>query len=287
MKEDAVYIKEDAKSNLFKALEVMKLAASTAAVVIKEAFKTPISEVETKSSSTDLVTETDKQSEVIIIRLIRKYYPEATFIAEESDSENGTSVYHKEDGTPIFVIDPIDGTTNFVHRYPEIAISIGLVVNKTPVVAVCYNPILDDMYWAVAGHGAFKNGLPISVSRVSQLNQAILASNMPYDRSDASLSRVEGIYRECLKKGIHGVRQPGSAVLCCCYVADGRLDVYAEKGVQIWDVVAGALIILEAGGVICDPHTGGAVDWLNHRFCGANNDSLMQAIVSIHQKVLL
>mmetsp|Transcript_13015 Transcript_13015/g.19622 ORF Transcript_13015/g.19622 Transcript_13015/m.19622 type:complete len:282 (+) Transcript_13015:3-848(+) len=281
-------MKEVEQFDDYHALEVMKLAAKKAGVVIREAFKLPVSaRVDTKSASTDLVTETDKEAEGVIIRLIKKHYPKAAFIAEESDSGKGKEAFDKKDGTLIFVIDPIDGTTNFVHRYPEIAVSIGLVINQLPVVAVCYNPILEDMYTAVQGHGAYKNGLPIRVSTITTLDKSIIASNMPYDRSDASIDRVEKIYRKCLKKGIHGVRQPGSAVLCCCYVAEGRLEVYAEKGIQIWDVVAGALIIQEAGGVICNPHTGGPVDWMNHLFCGANNDPIMREMVAIHKEALI
>jgi len=220
--------------------------AREAGEIIRAAFSSANKVVDFKGQI-DLVTETDKAVESMVIGAIRGRYPTHMFVAEESVSA-GESVEIFTDA-PTWSIDPIDGTTNFVHRFPFCCISIGYVVNKVSQVGVIYNPILDEMFTAIRGRGAFKNGVDISVSRTEELKKSLAATGFPYDRSDANIDRILKRLRSVLLN-VRDVRRAGSAALDMCYVAAGVLDFYYEFGVHAWDVAAGALIVEEAGGKV-------------------------------------
>jgi len=225
--------------------------ANKAGPWIKEAFHAP-KELQFKGE-VDLVTETDQKVEAMVMATIKEKYPAHAFVGEETVS----SGKGKEELTdePTWIVDPIDGTTNFVSRVPHLAISIGFAIKKQVVVGVVYNPVLDEMYVAVRGCVAYKNGASITSSPCTTLKNAVVATGVdPYDRTDENLSKVLGTVKKVLQH-VRALRRLGSAALDMCYVACGMFEAYYEKGVHAWDIAAGSLILEEAGGK-CDSMDG-------------------------------
>ncbi|TCD68294.1 hypothetical protein EIP91_011153 [Steccherinum ochraceum] len=218
--------------------------------------------VDEKKNSVDLVTEYDVKVEELVKETIRKSYPTFKFIGEESYAAGSRAPLTDE---PTFCVDPIDGTTNFVHGFPHVCVSIGLIYKKRPVLGVVFNPFLDQMYTAIQGQGAHltrKNGqhraqLPLAKPKhLDSLSKGLLAIEWGSDRSgpiiDAkaeSFKRLAGDPTAGVQKGqmAHSLRALGSAALNFCMVAQGGLDLYWEIGCWPWDVCAGAIIAQEAG----------------------------------------
>jgi myo-inositol-1(or 4)-monophosphatase len=188
--------------------------------------------------ATDLVTEVDLAAEREIIATLSRAFPEHRIMAEESGRGKGESDY-------IWWIDPIDGTTNFVHGYPCYSVSVALEYRGRSILGIVYDPTRDELFQAVKGEGAYLNGRPITVSAVDTLSDALLATGFPYDRSqrEHALSIASR-----LLPGIQGLRRDGSAALDLAYVAAGRLDGFWEFGLKPWDTAAGWLLVEEAGG---------------------------------------
>lgn len=201
-----------------------------------------LKEVECKSSSSDLVTVADRESEKIIIEVIKASFPEHGILGEESGLEDH---YHSDYQ---WIIDPLDGTTNYTHSYPMVSISIALYHKNEPLIGIVYNPILQELFQAASGSGAFLNGKKIHVSSTCELSRSLLATGFAYDR----LKTPETNYSEfaCFTQLTQGVRRAGSAALDLAYVASGRLDGYWERGIQPWDMAAGLLLVTEAGGTV-------------------------------------
>ena len=215
----------------------------------------------------DLVTETDKNCEELIRKTLLAAYPSHAFIGEEGSAEKG-GIPELTDA-PTWMVDPIDGTTNFVHRFPFSCVSIALVMDENVVVGVVYNPILDEMFHAVRGGGAFVNGASIKVSDTETLQDALFATELGTRRDDAFLDAAFGRMR-AISKETRSVRACGSCALNLCSVAMGRLDFYYEAGLGgPWDMAAAALILEEAGGKVLDPQ-GGEFNLLSRRVLGAN-----------------
>mmetsp|Transcript_36162 Transcript_36162/g.46429 ORF Transcript_36162/g.46429 Transcript_36162/m.46429 type:complete len:319 (+) Transcript_36162:152-1108(+) len=196
----------------------------------------------------DLVTETDQASERHIIQSLKKVFPNHSFMGEESTFENGPK--NGLGSEPTWIIDPLDGTTNFVCGFPMFCVSIALAINMVPVVGVVYNPILNEMYSAYYGGGAFLNKRKIQVSPAKTLGEAVIVNNIGASRDrrfiNKTLTRVEML----LNDKVRGYRSTGSAALNMCYVASGKLDAFFEDGYGgPWDVAAGMVIVAEAGGV--------------------------------------
>lgn len=192
----------------------------------------------------DLVTKADLASEALIKEIISGAFPDDEFLAEESH----TSWELSDNRT--WIIDPIDGTTNFAHGFPTYCISIALYENKEPVLGLILEASKSEMFTAVKGKGAFLNGRPIHVSSISEPKHALLATGFPYK----DLGIVDD-YLELFKVFMHetqGVRRPGSAAYDLACVAAGRFDGFYEYGLSPWDVAAGILIIQEAGGIVTD-----------------------------------
>lgn len=187
----------------------------------------------------DLVTEFDARAEELIIASLRRRFPDHAILAEESGHVPGESEYQ-------WVIDPLDGTTNFAHGIPVFAVSIALVRSNVPVLGVAYDPLRREMFSAEAGHGATLNQQPIHVSTQSELAGAVLSTGFPYDvrtnlcNNFAEFARFTSLARS--------IRHLGSAALDCAWTAASRLDGYWEYGVKPWDIAAGMLIVREAGG---------------------------------------
>ena len=197
--------------------------------------------VRTKSAH-DFVSEVDHEAEHSIVELLRTAYPEHAILAEEGGA-SGHSDY-------VWVIDPLDGTTNFLHGFPQYAVSIALMHRGVLNQAVVYDPTRNDLFTASRGRGAFLNDQRIRVSRRVRLGDALIGTGFPFRRFH-HIDVYLAILREVMQKA-PGVRRPGAASLDLAYVAAGRLDGFWEFGLSPWDMAAGALLILEAGGLVGD-----------------------------------
>lgn len=198
-----------------------------------------------RKGTVDLVTDADRASEALISAGIRSAFPDHRLIGEEG--ARGAAGNHREEHAFGWVIDPLDGTTNFAHRYPHFAVSIGLEHRGRPVMGVVYDPMRDEMFVGVEGAGATMNGVPIHVSGTEELIASLLATGFPYDLAARGESNA---LWQAFNGRAQGVRRDGAAALNLCYVAAGRLDGYWERPVQPWDMGAGVVIVREAGGTI-------------------------------------
>jgi myo-inositol-1(or 4)-monophosphatase len=212
----------------------------------------------------DLVTEADVATEKEIKKVITGAFPDDRMLAEESHT--GKNLTNQR----TWIIDPIDGTTNFAHGVPFYAISIALWENQKPKVALVYGVAQDEMFTAEAGAGAWLNGKQIQVSKTSDHQGALIGTGFPY----RDLSVIEDYMKifDIMMRQTHGVRRPGSAAYDMAYVACGRYDGFYEYALEPWDVAAGALLIREAGGVVTDWK--GGENWLNGRRITAGNPEI-------------
>jgi len=196
----------------------------------------------------DLVTQADRDSEAAIVAALREHFPDHAILAEEAAGA-GAEGYISRD-VPMWVVDPLDGTTNFAHGFPVFAVTMALVDGGEPVVGVTYDPMRDELFSAARGRGAQRNGEPIRVSETGTLRKALLATGFPYDRHVAEDNNIESLSR--FIRRAQGIRRAGAAALDLAYVACGRLDGYWEFRLHPWDVGAGILLVREAGGVVTD-----------------------------------
>lgn len=189
----------------------------------------------------DLVTEFDKRSEEVILSAIQREFPDHAILAEESGRNEITSDYQ-------WVIDPLDGTTNFAHGIPIFSVTLGLFKDDSPIVGVTYDPLRDEMFSAKSGQGATLNNQPIYVSDRANLGQAVISTGFPYDLRTNPRNNLAQFVQFQLRT--QAVRHLASAALDCAWTAMGRLDGYWEFGVQPWDIGAGILLVREAGGQV-------------------------------------
>jgi myo-inositol-1(or 4)-monophosphatase len=248
-------------------LEIIEGIARQAGAVLKDGYGN-VRHIQQKGVI-DLVTEFDKRSEEIIISSIQQEFPDHAILAEESGRNQTTSEYQ-------WVIDPLDGTTNFAHGIPIFSVSIALLKNNTPTVGVAYDPFRDEMFSAALGMGATLNKQPIHVSSRSDLGQAVLSTGFPYDLRTNPQNNFAQFVQFQLRT--QAVRHLGSAALDCAWTALGRLDGYWEFGVKPWDVGAGALIVREAGGRVTS--IDGEEDFLS-------SDSILVSNGLLHEQMLL
>ncbi len=222
-------------------LNVAVMAARRAGAVLGRNFnKRHKLTVEMKGHN-DFVSSADLAAEAAIIEVIHKHYPDHAIHAEESGI-SGESDH-------VWIIDPLDGTTNYLHGFPVFAVSIGLQINGRLEHAVVYDPMREELFTASKGEGAQLDGRKIRVSGNKDLDRALIGTGFPFRQADSEM----GPYLEMLGKVVKntsGVRRPGAAALDLCYVAVGRLDAFWETGLQPWDLAAGTLIIREAGGIV-------------------------------------
>jgi myo-inositol-1(or 4)-monophosphatase len=218
----------------------------------------------------DLVTEADKAAEQLIASRLRAAFPDHDLLGEEGSRSENTSARYR------WVIDPLDGTTNFAHGLPTFAVSIGLEDAGQPVAGVIYDPMRNELFRAFKGGGATLNGEPIRASRIDHLNSAVLVTGFAHTLEQR---RLQGAAWCGLLERVRALRQTGSAALNLCYVAAGRLEGYWERGIQPWDVSAGALLVAEAGGRVTD-RTGGEFN-AHDRVVVATNGSLHQELIDI------
>ena len=246
-------------------LNIAVRAARSAGNVIARAFE-QLDKVEVESKGTnDLVTNIDKQAEQVIIDTIRKAYPNHSIVGEEHGILEGDDTDYQ------WVIDPLDGTTNFVKGIPHFAVSIALKVKGKLDQAVIFDPIRGELFTASRGKGAQLNGFRIRVSNAKELNGAVVATGFPFKKkqhTDAYLNMFKAMFSKTAD-----MRRAGSAALDLAYVAAGRVDGYFEIGLKPWDTAAGELLVVEAGGLVSD-------------FVGGNNHAKSGNIVAGSTKVL-
>jgi myo-inositol-1(or 4)-monophosphatase len=261
--------------NLDEYFKVCLDLTKEAGQVIREAI-VKSKQIQTKSSDIDLVTETDQQVEKLLIGGLQKNFPDHKFIGEESTAVGQKCVLTDD---PTWIIDPVDGTMNFVHGLPLVAISIGLLIKKTPVIGIIYNPILDQLYTARLGQGAFLNGKPIRVSGTKDLSQALVCSEAGTSK-DPEKKRVVLNNLGKLIGSCHGLRQLGTAACSIGMVACGGADAFCHMGIHCWDLAAGQLIVEEAGGCMRD-YSGGPLDLMNRRVICASSEELAKQLSEI------
>ncbi|XP_074545549.1 inositol monophosphatase 1-like isoform X2 [Halichoeres trimaculatus] len=242
--------------------------------VVREALQVD-RKVMTKSSSVDLVTQTDQKVEKLIIQSVQEKFPSHRFIGEESVAAGERCVLTNE---PTWIIDPIDGTTNFVHAFPFVAVSIGFCVNKQVEFGVVYSCLEDKMFTARRGKGSFCNGEPLQVSDQKDIKQAIIATEFGSSRDPEVVDHIFSSLRNIVSIPVHGVRGAGTAAINMCLVASGCVEAYYEIGIHVWDVAAGSLIVSEAGGVLMDVE-GGQMDMMSRRIVAANSKIIAERIV--------
>jgi len=197
----------------------------------------------TSKRAKDFVTQVDHAAEEAIIDIVRKSYPEHGFVAEESGIANA-------DAEHVWIIDPLDGTTNFIHGFPQYCVSIGIRSRGALAHAVIYDPARNELFTASKGRGAFLNDRRIRVSALARFGDALVGTGFPFKevtRLELYTRQLQTMMRTCA-----GVRRAGAAALDLAYVACGRLDAFWELGLSPWDMAAGALLIVEAGGLVGD-----------------------------------
>jgi myo-inositol-1(or 4)-monophosphatase len=192
----------------------------------------------------NLVTEMDGKSEALIIRQIRKKYPDHSVLSEESGLFDKSSSRYK------WIIDPLDGTTNYAHCFNFFSVSIALMKDEHIIAGVVYDPIRDEMFSAAKGCGAYLNGKSIRVSKITNIKESLLSTGFPYKLGKAMKKNI-GHFISFMMKA-QAIRRPGSAALDLCYVAAGRFDGFWEMELHPWDTAAGLLIVKEAGGMVTD-----------------------------------
>ena len=191
----------------------------------------------------DLVTNFDRQAQETIVSFLSNRFPDHDFLAEE-DFERNKGVEYR------WIIDPIDGTTNYAHRFPIFSVSIALEWKEKVVLGVVYDPMREELFSAIKGSGAHLNGKKIRVSHVDELDKSLLATGFPYDLRESQDNNIIHFNNFLIRA--QGIRRGGSAALDLCYIACGRFDGFWELKLKPWDVAAGALIVKESGGQLSD-----------------------------------
>ncbi len=212
-----------------------------------------------KKGHNDFVSEADRAAEAAVIQVIHKHYPDHAILAEESGGQGESDT--------VWIIDPLDGTTNFLHGFPQFCVSVGVQIKGRTEAAAVYDPMRQELFAAARGDGATLDDRKIRVSGRTDLSHALIGTGFPFRQADMDI----GPYLEMLGKVVRstaGVRRPGAAALDLCYVAAGRLDGFWETGLKPWDLAAGSLIIREAGGIVSG--LDGSENYLDtgHVLCG-------------------
>lgn len=251
-------------------LQVAKDAATRAGDFLMENLgKLDPRDIEEKAKNS-FVTNVDRESEKMIVEIIKKEFPDHAFIAEEGSASETGNEYQ-------WIIDPLDGTTNFIQNLPHFSVSIALRRGDKIIVGVVFNPVLNEMFSAAADKGAYLNDAVIHVNNDTSLDRAVLATGFPH-RFKTYLPKYVLAFQEIMLR-CSGVRRWGSAALDLAYTACGRYHCFWELGLSPWDVAAGALIVQEAGGVVTD--FWGKQDYLNSGYMIAGSRSIHRRLLEI------
>jgi myo-inositol-1(or 4)-monophosphatase len=252
---------------------VAREAVAAAGARLREAWRE--SKTVEYKGAIDLVTEADREIEKLVVDRLRWEFPQHVIVAEEASS--GRKLERPPGDSLAWYLDPLDGTTNFAHGYPQFAVSLALARGAEPLLGIVYDPTRDETFFARRGEGASLNGDPIHVSTVNDLDKALLATGFPYDRrerADFYLAFLGDFLRRA-----QGVRRLGSAALDLCALACGRFDGFWELKLKPWDTAAGALIVQEAGGKVSDFH-GAPFDLYGEQIL-ASNGRIHEAMANV------
>ena len=245
----------------------VKAAEHAGKIILDNLGKISRGEIGAKQTS-DFVTHVDRESEQVIIKTIKESFPAHSFLAEESVKELNTDGYR-------WIIDPLDGTTNFIHGYPVFSVSIALEYKREIILGVIFDPLKKEMFNSEKGKGAFLNGYPIKISSVTSLKDGLITTGFPFRKKDLLDIYLKAFNNILLR--VSDLRRAGSAALDLAYLACGRCDGFFEIGLGAWDMAAGSIIIKEAGGIVTD--FGGGEEYLS-------SGNIVAAIPSIHKGIL-
>ncbi|MDO9421451.1 MAG: inositol monophosphatase family protein [Herminiimonas sp.] len=221
----------------------VKAARRGAAIINRASFDLDRVKV-TEKNPNDFVTEVDQAAEQAIIEVLKTAYPDHAILAEES----GASANLHDDNENVWIIDPLDGTTNFIHGFPQYCVSIALQQRGQITQAVVYDPTRNDLFTATKGAGAYLNEKRIRVTKRDKIADALIGTGFPF-RANDDIDQYLKMFK-IMSQSCAGLRRPGSAALDLAYVAAGRLDGFFEKGLKPWDLAAGSLLITESGGIV-------------------------------------
>jgi len=249
----------------------IKAARAAGAIINRASLDLERLQVNTKAPN-DCVTEVDHAAEAAVIDTLLGAYPGHGILAEESGTSRGA-----RDSEYVWIIDPLDGTTNFIHGLPTYAVSIALTFRRQVQQAVVYDPARNDLFYATKGRGAYLNDKRLRVSRRSRMADALIGTGFPFRKGD-DLGRYLQMM-EAVMKVAAGLRRPGAAALDLCYVAAGWYDGFFETGLSPWDVAAGSLLVTEAGGLI--GNFTGEADFIDRREVVAGNPKIYAQLVQL------
>ena len=219
----------------------VKAARKAGTIIIRASRDVDLLKVESKRQN-DFVTEVDRAAEAAVIAVLHEAYPNHSILAEESGASRGSQ------GEFVWIIDPLDGTTNFIHGVPQFAVSIGLKHKGVMTQGVVFDPLKNELFTATRGAGAYLNDKRMRVGKRDRINDALIGTGFPFSKIDL-LERYIEMFRK-VTLNCAGIRRPGAAALDLAYVAAGRFDGFWEMGLAPWDMAAGALLVQEAGGLV-------------------------------------
>ena len=258
------------------ALETARAAALAGGHVL-ESMRQDMGSVRSKGSAIDFVTEADVASGVAVVREIMQRDPDARFVVEEAEVYDLLGAPRGVIGEgDVWVVDPLDGTTSFIHGYPTYSVSVALIRGLDPIAGAVYNAAAGEMNAAALGLGATRDGEPIHVTSAESVRDALVVTGFPYDRG-APLDVQMAVLTAFLRAPVHGMRRDGSAAIDLCHVAGGRADGFWEYALKPWDMAAGTLICREAGGLVTD---------LAGRPWTANSENVLAANPVLHAEML-
>ena len=262
-------------SNLHPMINVAIKAARAAGSIINRAALDVESVRISQKQVNDFVTEVDHAAEKVIIETLLTAYPGHGILAEESGSTQGA-----QDSDYVWIIDPLDGTTNFIHGFPVYCVSIALAVKGKVEQAVIYDPSRNDLFTATKGRGAFMNDRRIRVSKRTRLEECLISTGFPFRPGD-NFKNYMNMMADVMQRTA-GMRRPGAAALDLAYVAAGFTDGFFETGLKPWDVAAGSLLVTEAGGLI--GNFTGEADFMDHQECMAGAPRIYGQLVPLLSK---
>lgn len=256
-------------------MKILEEVLQGAGAILSEGYHSKL-ETWTNKGRVDLVTEWDMKSESFIRQTLKERCPEHVVLGEEGGGSLQSAGY-------LWVVDPIDGTTNFVHKLPYFSVSVACLRDGVPLAGGVYAPVLGELFLAERGQGAVCNGNPIKVSRVNTLQEALFVTGFPYER-EGQIPMLQRMLGNALSQ-VQGIRRMGSAALDLCHVANGIFDIYIEFDLKPWDMAAGVLVLQEAGGTVtlCD---GRPLDLAGHQVV-ASNGTLHAAVLDTLLKGVL
>jgi myo-inositol-1(or 4)-monophosphatase len=258
------------KEFLLTAVTAAKLSGD---IILRNLGQLSTTDIQTKQAF-DFVTKVDKWSEAVIMKTIREKFPHHLFLSEETLKQEGNGGYR-------WIIDPLDGTTNYIHNYPMFSVSIALEYQQKIILGVVFDPLRDELFHAVKGGGSFLNNRRISVSDIMLAEKSLIATGFPFRKKE-----MIDLYLDAFRKifeHVSDIRRAGSAAIDLAYIAAGRVEGFFELNLSPWDIAAGSLLIKEAGGIISD--FGGGKEYLSTGDVVAGNKYLHTELLKLIEGV--